>query len=115
MNNTSLTFLSYAASWAVIIGGVWALFDRAENTASKKGRTKLAKWLKSIDPLNTFRSWPKKFAEIFDLIFGEKHLSFRCFRRSIIATTICVTIILLFWISFRTNDDPNGRNTDYDA
>ena len=104
MKNTSLTFLSYAVSWAVIMGGVWALFDRAENTASKIGRIKLAKWLKSIDPLSALRSWPKKFAEIFDLIFGERHLSFRCFRRSIVVSTIFVTIILLFWISFRTNE-----------
>src|SRR5215475_2430049 len=34
----------------------------------------------------TFQNWPDTFAKVFDSVFGEKHLSWKCFWRSAVAS-----------------------------
>ena len=47
-----------------------------------------------------FNLWPDTFISVFDSIFGKQHFSWFCFKRSVIASFISITIVTLFWIAF---------------
>ena len=40
-------------------------------------------------------NWPSMFVALFDRVFTEKHLSWRCFRRSSVASVATVLVIFL--------------------
>lgn len=42
-------------------------------------------------------NWPSTFARVFDHIFGEKHLSWKCFFRSSIASVLSAIMVCLAW------------------
>ena len=97
-------FLLYAASWVAITGGVWALFERAETVASDEARTAVSRWMKNLDPAGTLATWPETFAAVFDRVFGERHLSWKCFLRSCIASIVAVIIVTLLWAGLRPGE-----------
>ena len=85
----------YLASWLGLIGGVWALFDRAETVITPEARSVISRWLKGLNHEQT--TWPSSFANVFDKIFGVRHASFGCFIRSSIASMFATLIIFLIW------------------
>lgn len=93
--------LLYAASWVTITGGIWLLFERAEVVVTPETKAAISRWLRNLDPTTAFPNWPATFAAVFDRIFGERHLSWRCFRRSCAASFISVVIVTLFWAALR--------------
>jgi hypothetical protein len=75
------------AAGGVLAGIVWKFFERVEAVLTDNTKLEIAVWLldrKKLSP--TFQSWPDMFAKVFDRVFGEKHLSWKCFRRSCLAT-----------------------------
>ena len=90
-------FLLYTASWLSIMGGVWALFDRAETVATHETKTTISRWLRNLDPAGSLANLPATFASMFDSIFGKKHFSFRCFGMSCLASSVSVLVISLLW------------------
>ncbi|MCI0483426.1 MAG: hypothetical protein L0Y78_02465 [candidate division NC10 bacterium] len=95
-----LLFL-YVTSWAAVTGGVWALFERAETVASPETKAVISRWLRNLDPAGTVSSWPATFAAVFDHVFGEHHLSWRCFGRSCVVSLLSVAILLAVWGALR--------------
>jgi len=81
------------AAGGVLAGIVWKFFERVEAVLTESTKHELARWLR----VKSFESgivadesvnWPETFAKIFDRVFGRKHLSWHCFRRSALSTYI---------------------------
>ncbi len=89
--------LLHAATWATIAFGIGYLFEQAENVASSETKAAVSRWLNNLDPAGAVASWPTTFATIFDHVFGECHLSWRCFSRSCVASFASVAIMTLIW------------------
>ena len=67
-------------------------------------RTNASNWLKNIKLDKKIVIWPMTFIAVFDGIFGKKHLSWRCIRRSCIASFVAVLILTLFWYAIHSDD-----------
>jgi hypothetical protein len=93
--------LTYGASWVVITGGTWVLFERAELTMSVHGKQAVSRWLHNVDPEASVATWPTLFGRIFDSVFGERHLSWQCFRRSCVASFLATGLLLIIWATWR--------------
>lgn len=72
-------------SWIAVLGGIWFLFDKSENVASVDTKRRVTRWLKNLGAPEGI-SWPETFALVFDSVFTERHLSWKCLRRSVLAT-----------------------------
>lgn len=73
------------------LGMAW----KADDGISKKLKEDLSLWLMCIESEEVGKSlqrWPTHFAALFDNVFGEKHLSWRCFLRSCIASVLAVVL-----------------------
>lgn len=89
--------LAYVGLWATVTGGVWALFARTETVISPEARTAVSRWLRNLDPTGALANWPAAFAAVFDRVFRERHLSWRCFSRSCVASWASVLIVFFVW------------------
>jgi len=98
MDFTKSQFVSYILAYGGVIGIIWFLFSNAEDTLKPKVKKDISKWLKNIDPIEPVKNWPDQFAAVFDRIFGEKHLSWRCFLRSSIASFSAIAIMIFIWL-----------------
>lgn len=81
------------AAGGLLAGIVWKFFERVDAVLSDQTKFEIAVWLvgrKKISPV--IQSWPETFANVFDRVFGIKHLSWRCFHRSAIASVGSLTI-----------------------
>jgi hypothetical protein len=96
--------MAYIGAWAGIISGIWLLFEKAEETLRPETRTAISNWLKNSNLGGELANWPTAFVSVFDSIFGKKHLSWRCFFRSSIASFAAVTIVFMFF--FTINPEP---------
>lgn len=93
--------VSLLAAWATLIGGVWLLFSAIEATTTSVAKRKVADWLNSIATKSisqTIVESPRWFIEAFDRIFGDRHLSLRCFSRSCVASIMAVLVITIMWV-----------------
>lgn len=97
-------FVPYVLAWFAILGGIWALFDRAETVVRPELRERLSAWLTCKRTVQG-KDWPALFAAMFDRVFGEKHLSRRCFRRSAIVSVLSVGIMILVTIAVLGAED----------
>lgn len=79
------------------MGGLWLLFSRSEKVASPDAKKAITHWLKNVKLEGTPTTWPSTFANVFDSIFGKKHLSWRCFWRSCVASLIAVIVVTSIW------------------
>ena len=82
----------YIFAWATTTGGFWFLFEKAENALSEESREKVVGWLGATDSKGSIDSIPEQFALLFDRVFGERHLSWRCFWRSCVASVVAIFI-----------------------
>ena len=87
-SNSGLEF--YVFAWATTTGGLWFLFEKAEKALSEGSRDRVVGWLGQSDLRGSIEAIPSQFAALFDLVFGEKHLAWKCFRRSSLASAITV-------------------------
>jgi len=85
-------------SYFGMAAGVWALFDRADKALNEAAKKSIAEWLQNINPTTERSRWPGQFIEIFDSVFGEKHLSWKCFFRSCLASIFSVTVVLIIYL-----------------
>jgi len=102
MNLIETSLFAYILAWFGFMGGIWALFDRAETVASTDTKAAVSRWLRNLDPTKAMPNWPTTFVAMFDHVFGERHLSWRCFLRSCIASFISVLIVMLIWMTLRS-------------
>lgn len=80
------------------MGGIWVLFERAECVLSKGVLSDLTKWLKN-DVNSVNRNSAVLFISIFNRIFGKKHLSLKCFSKSILVSFVVVTVFVFNFLN----------------
>jgi hypothetical protein len=83
------------AAGSVVGGIVLKFFEKIETVLTDNTKLEIAVWLlgrKSISP--KLQSWPGTFATVFDRVFGTKHLSWKCFGRSCVAS---FSVALIAW------------------
>src|SRR5215471_17273920 len=89
---------------AALAGIIWKFFDKVEEKLSDDTKLEIARWLrvKSFETgiiADEAKNWPRTFAQIFDRVFGTKHISWKCFFRSCLASY--AAIIILFVIAYQ--------------
>lgn len=95
----SPSWLLYAGSWAATSAAVWGLFERAELVLSDRARSDIARWLMTVRPPRGPVEWPARFADTFDSVFGQRHLTWVCFRRSCLASFVAIAILFLLCLA----------------
>lgn len=89
----------YLTVWAATTGGLWFLFEKAEAATSGTLKQKVAGWITHRDPAEGIWSIPEQFSDLFDNAFGSRHLSFRCFAGSAVASIVSVLVLLGLWLT----------------
>ena len=89
----------YLMAWAATTGGVWFLFEKAETALSEEARQSVVGWVRQSDFKSGLNSIPDQFSMLFDRVFGERHLSLRCFASSALASVISMLIVLALWLA----------------
>ena len=87
------------AAGAVLAGIVWKFFERVEGLLTEQTKFEIAVWLVGVQVGQKVEPWPETFAKLFDRVFGKKHLSWRCFGRSCLASYASVVLVLLLTFS----------------
>ena len=88
----------YLTAWAAITGGVWFLFEKAEQALGEESRGAVAAWVTDTDLQTGIESIPEQFRLLFIRAFGERHFSLACFLRSGAASVIAVLGVALFYM-----------------
>ena len=90
---------AYVFGWGAATAALWFLFDRAETAISAQSRMQVASWLLEADWHSSLGAIPARFAELFDRVFGENHLSWRCFYRSSVASVLAAVFVVVLLLS----------------
>ena len=73
--------------------GVMKFFDAVGGKLNDNTKLEIAVWLYEWKKIpNTLQNWPGTFARVFDRVFGERHLSWRCFWRSTLASYLVLLV-----------------------
>ena len=86
--------------WAALTTAIITLFRIMGDTVTPDAKRKFAEWIKSIAAKSTSQTIvesPRWFVEAFDKIFGDRHLSLRCFSRSCVASIMAVFVMTIMW------------------
>jgi len=92
------------ATGLAVGGGFLGMAWKADELLSDEIKEDIGLWLLCAEPKTAeryARKWPKYISTLFDQIFGEKHLSWKCFRRSCVASL--VSFIIFTFIYFQTS------------
>jgi hypothetical protein len=81
---------------AALAGIVWKFFERVESVLNENTKLEIAVWLLGVKIGQKVEPWPETFAKVFDRVFGTKHLTWRCFWRSCLASYGVALIGFLF-------------------
>ena len=82
----------------VVAGTVLGVFELGERLASQRAEDALSKWLLTFE-LQKAKELPDGTQELFERIFGERHLSLKCFIRSAaFSLTVMVFIAILVFM-----------------
>src|SRR5258708_4253199 len=82
--------------------GILKFFYAVEEVLTADTKKNIADWLRRLDTSRTSPNWPQTFTHVFDRIFGTKHMSWRCFWRSCLAST--VVFVLFSVVQMLTSD-----------
>jgi len=86
------------AAGATLGGIVWKFFERVEAVLNDDTKLEIAVWLLGMKVGQKMEQWPETFAKVFDRVFGERALSWRCFYRSCELSLDVVVLILIFFV-----------------
>jgi hypothetical protein len=99
MGNALTTFTDFVikpsapfAAGIVLFGAVWGFFKGVESVLTDQTKFEIAVWLVGVKAGQKLEPWPETFATVFDRVFGTRHLSWKCFLRSCVAS-LSVTCI----------------------
>jgi hypothetical protein len=97
--NTATSVLPSIATHLAIGGGLFygvqKFFEEIEKKLSVGTKDDIALWLLDLHPSGKFSDWRPTFAKLFDRVFGEKQLSWKCFWRSSLASVITSLIVVI--------------------
>jgi hypothetical protein len=103
---TFVTSPPVGVALGLILGtGTAKLFKAVGDVLGESTNREIARWLKvktleSTIIANEAITWPDTFAKMFDRVFGSRHLSWRCFFRSSIASWASLAIVLIGAFTF---------------
>jgi hypothetical protein len=89
------------ASLCGVLLFIWGVFAGAEKVASPAVKASVRQWLKSANPAMVAFGWLSTFVQVFDRLFDERLLSWKCFRRSCLASLGTVLVVTLYWAARR--------------
>jgi hypothetical protein len=98
-----LALLDFGAGVAAFVM-LYGLFARLEDIISPGAKQDITAWLKRAEIPGTLVTWPSQFAALFDRVFGKRHLSWRCFYRSCVASLVALATLTLLWPILRPED-----------
>ena len=109
------------AAGGVLAGIVWKFFKNVGDVLNESTNREIARWIRTKAVESGLVSedaagWPRTFAKVFDRVFGQTHLSWTCFLRSCIASSMCVAITLAVFYMVRpleTVTPPTGQLRHY--
>jgi hypothetical protein len=76
--------------------GVQKFFKEVEEKLNADAKVEIWMWLAEPHAADAVRRWPDTFTRTFDVVFGTRHLSWRCFSRSCIASAVLATAFYIF-------------------
>jgi len=85
--------------FAVGIGLMYSIskcFKFVEDLLADDTKLEIAVWLLGVKAEQKIEPWPETFARVFDRVFGRKHLSWKCFLRSSLASYASVICTAFF-------------------
>jgi len=86
------------AAGAALAGIVWKFFERVEAVLTDQTKFEIAVWLVGMKAGQKMEPVARTFINMFDRVFGAKHLSLRCFTRSSIASLVALLLTYgIFW------------------
>ena len=92
-SETLQTFLETNWGWAAgLAASMLGLTLLARSMLNPARKDEIALWLMGAQ---SEENWSRSFTSLFDAVFGERHLSWRCFLRSTVASLIAVVLIWL--------------------
>lgn len=84
------------AAGMVLFTVVWGFFKGVESVLADDTKLEIAVWLLGVKVGGKVAPWwPQTFAKVFDRVFGERHLSWKCFRRSVYFSSLLYTLMLI--------------------
>lgn len=99
-----------AISWSLIAAGLWRFAKRAEQVVNADGKQQTRDWLMAADVERPWRPMAGSFVQAFDAVFGDTPLSWKCFRRSVIASFVFTASLCVLWLA--TRQVPSGFASD---
>ena len=102
------------AAGGVLAGIVWKFFERVEAVLTDQTKLEIAVWLLGVKVGQKVEPWPDTFAKVFDRVFGEKHLSWKCFWRSFLASSLSWVVVfgVTFLVALGGFDSPKRHPYD---
>lgn len=95
---TALTPLAYIAGGV----GLWTLvhwfFEFSEKHLDPGTRDDIALHLLEAEPPNQIEGWQKTFPGVFDAVFGERHVSWGCFWKSSLASSVFAFTLTMIYL-----------------
>lgn len=80
---------------AVLAGIVWKFFEKVEEKLNDNTKLEIALWLLSVKATGKLDPLPDTFAKVFDQVFGNKPLSWKCFWRSVAVSMVTSVLALM--------------------
>ena len=84
--------------------GIVGLFWKADDAFSKEFKEDVSLCLQCLDVKSSLQHWPGHFVALFDWWFGAKHLTWRCFWRSSVASLLSVALLTFIWRMLRPSE-----------
>lgn len=96
--------MNYLKSVTFICGIITGLFAFTQKIVTKEFSREFALQFKNFDLLLWIKSWPKVSKDAFDSIFGENHLTWKCFFRSCISSFSFLLIVTSAYFFLQPED-----------
>jgi hypothetical protein len=91
------------AMGGALFWGVQKFFDVVGDKLNEDTRLEIAVWLLGVKVGQKVEPWPETVVTLFDRVFGPKHWSWKCFSRSICASSLVFLIAGCITITFAHN------------
>lgn len=96
--------LGFIGTGLAIGGGFIGLGWKADGGFSPEFRNKLSDQIIRLRRIEPGETWPTIFADLFDHVFGKRHATWKCFRRSSVASIIAFGVMILIWAQLRPEE-----------
>lgn len=107
-----------AVAGAALAKLVWKCFEKIEGVLNDSTKKEIARWLrvKNVESgilADEAVKWPETFAKVFDRVFGTKHLSWKCFFKSCVASLAISLVMGLVSTTLSATGTLNAKMSDF--